>query len=280
MGTDRVSARVDRTFEAYLFDLDGTVYLGDRLLPGAGELMAAIAAAGRRRAFVTNNSTRTRQMYADKLGRLGLEATADDIVTSGSLTAAWIRRHRPGAVCFVLGEEPLRRELGAAGLELSSDPARITLVVSSFDRGFDYAKLQIAFDALRGRPEVGFIATHPDPYCPLPDGRGQPDAAAVTAAVAACSGRTCQAVIGKPSATMVTTACQLMGVSLERTIVVGDRLATDIAGGLAAGAHTALVLTGDTSLADLAAAGPQSWPDHVLERIDALVPPLLALAGR
>jgi phosphoglycolate/pyridoxal phosphate phosphatase family enzyme len=274
MATREVTHRVDEAFDAYLFDMDGTIYLGNGLLPGVTELMEAIRAAGRRRAFATNNSTRTRAMYADKLRKLGLDATEDDIVTSSTLTAAWINRHRPGAVCFVLGEEPLLDEFRQAGIRLSKDPAEITLVVSSYDRTFEYWKLQTAFDALRNRPEVGFIATHPDFYCPFPGGRGEPDAAAITAAIEACTLRQVETVIGKPSATMMTTACQIMGVALDRAIMVGDRIRTDVATGLNAGTRTALVLTGDTALWELDQFPDSAMPDYILERIDVLAPPL------
>jgi NagD protein len=274
MGTRAVSAAVDSGFDGYLFDMDGTIYLGDGLLPGVPELMAAIQAAGRRRAFVTNNSTRTRDQYVAKLDRFGLAADRSEIVTSSTLTAAWINRNRPGAVCFVLGEEPLLDEFRAAGIRLSRDPAEITLVVSSYDRTFEYWKLQVAFDALRNRPEVGFIATHPDFYCPFPGGRGEPDAAAITAAIEACTQRPCEVVVGKPSATMMTTACAIMGIAVDRALMVGDRIRTDIATGINAGAKTALVLTGDTALEDLAEFPDEAMPDYILERIDLLAEPL------
>jgi NagD protein len=274
MGTRTVTAAVEEDFDAYLFDMDGTIYLGHALLPGVADLMDAIRAAGRKRAFATNNSTRTRAMYAAKLRALGLDAAEDEIVTSSTLTAAWINRHRPGAVCFVLGEPPLLDELSQAGITLSKHPDEVTLVVSSYDRTFEYWKLQTAFDALRNRPEVGFIATHPDFYCPFPGGRGEPDAAAITAAIEACTRRRVETVIGKPSATMMTTACEVMGVPVARAIMVGDRIRTDIATGRAAGARTALVLTGDTALADLAEFPDDAMPDYILERIDRLAAPL------
>ncbi|MDR0416387.1 MAG: HAD-IIA family hydrolase, partial [Propionibacteriaceae bacterium] len=266
-----VAKAVAETFDAYLFDMDGTVYLGSGALPGAVELMRAIDQAGRRRAFVTNNPTRTRAEYAAKLAGLGIPATPEDVVTSATLTAAWILAHRPDAVCFPVGEAPLHEELSSRGIRLSEDPAEITLVISSYDRTFAYWKLQVAFDALRNRPECGFIATHPDFYCPFPGGRGEPDAAAITAAIEACTRRTCELVVGKPSPTMLTTALELLGgVAPERAVMVGDRLRTDIAMGIAAGARTALVLTGDTALGELGDWPPEAWPDYVLESVGDL----------
>ncbi|MDR1214793.1 MAG: HAD-IIA family hydrolase [Propionibacteriaceae bacterium] len=275
MPTKEVTAQVTEDYDAYLFDMDGTIYLGSGLLPGVPELMDAIAQAGRKRAFVTNNPTRTRGEYAEKLNRLGLSATEDDVVTSGTLTAAWINQNLPDAVCFVCGEPPLLEELRMRGVKLSKDPGEITLVVSSYDRTFEYWKLQTAFDALRNRPQVRFIATHPDMYCPFPGGRGEPDAAAITAAIEACTSRQCELVIGKPSPTMMTTALSLLGVPVERAVMVGDRIRTDIAMGIAAGTKTALVLTGDTALDELDQFPVAALPDYVLERIDLLAAPLL-----
>ncbi|MFC7405456.1 HAD-IIA family hydrolase [Georgenia alba] len=268
-GLAPVSA-VPVAYGAYVFDLDGTLYLGDELLPGVEALMAALAAAGRRRVFVTNNPTRSREHYAQKLQALGVRAAPEEIVTSATLTAAWLREHQADAVCLVLGEPPLVEALTAAGLRVSEDPAEVTLVVTSFDRTFDYARLRAAFDALWRRPQTRFVATHPDAYCPLPGGRGEPDAAAVTAAVEACTGRRVEHVVGKPEPTALRTALSLVGVDVTDAIMVGDRLGTDIAMGVAAGTATALVLTGDSTLADVQAAPPSSRPTYLLDRIDAL----------
>jgi NagD protein len=257
-------------FEAYLFDLDGTVFLGDRLLPDVAAALAALARAGKKRAFLTNNTTRTRDEYAAKLVGLGLAAEPGEIVTASVATAAWIKRCRPGARCFVIGEPPLKAEFAAAGIALADDPAEITLVVASYDRTFAYWKLQTAFDALRNRPEVGFIATHPDPYCPFPGGAGEPDAAAVTAAIQACTGRAAEVVVGNPNPALALAACELLDTRPDQALMTGDRLATDIAMGRAAGTRTALVLTGDTSPAGLAAAPEDTLPDYVLETLAPL----------
>lgn len=274
MPTRTVTHEVDNDFDAYLFDMDGTIYLGNGVLPGVFELMDAIAAAHRKRAFVTNNSTRTRSEYVEKLNRLGIVATEDEVHTSGTLTAAWVKQHHPNAVCFVCGEPPLLDELRRQKVQLSTDPNEINMVISSYDRTFEYWKLQTAFDALRNRPETRFIATHPDLYCPFPGGRGEPDAAAITAAIEACTSRKVELVVGKPNSAMMATALSLLGVPVERAVMVGDRIRTDIAMGIAAGTSTALVLTGDTSLADLDQFDPADLPDYVLECISSLADPL------
>jgi phosphoglycolate/pyridoxal phosphate phosphatase family enzyme len=267
-------------YDAYVFDMDGTIYLGDSLLPGVEELIANIQRAGRKHVFLTNNPTKTREHYADKLSRLGLPTSPDQVVTSATLTAAWLKRTHPDAVCFVLGEQPLMDALISAGIRLSDKPSEITMVIASYDRTLDYRKLQIAFDSLWSRPDVHLIATHPDAYCPFPGGKGEPDAAAITAAIEASTGRTCEEVLGKPSPEALETALRIVGVDMTRALMVGDRLKTDIAMGVAAGAATALVLTGDSTRQDVESTAPDQRPTYVLESIQALSQPLEDEASR
>ena len=253
-------------YDAYVFDLDGTIYLGDTLLPGAAETIAALRAAGRRTIFLSNNPTRTRAQYAAKLTRMGIATPVDDIVNSSFVMVEWLLRHAPGARLFVVGEEPLTSELLAAGFQLSGRAGEIDVVVASFDRGFAYHKLQVAFDAIRAGARL--VATNGDRYCPTPAG-GEPDAAAVIAAIEACTGATCDPIVGKPSPIMVATIMGLLRLPPERCIMVGDRLETDIKMGIAAGMASCLVLTGDANRERLAASGLA--PTLVLERIDGLL---------
>lgn len=266
-------------FDAYVFDLDGTVYLGDALLPGVADLMAAIERSGRQRVFLTNNPTRSRQDYAAKLGRLGVRARPDEVITSATITATWIARHEPDAGCFLLGEQVLADTLLAAGIRLTDRAEDTTLVVASYDRGLTYDKLRTAFTALWRRPQARLIATHPDAFCPLGPGLGEPDAGAVIAAVEASTGRRCEAVLGKPNPDALRTALALVGVRPERAVMVGDRLATDIAMGRAAGTATALVLSGDSTREDVAGVASDRRPTYVLDRIDALVAGDQAVGG-
>ncbi|GAB4127930.1 MAG: HAD-IIA family hydrolase [Roseiflexaceae bacterium] len=253
-------------YQAYIFDLDGTIYLGDHILPGAVETLTALRAAGRRTIFLSNNPTHTRAQYARTLSAFGIPTTIDDIVTSSFALVQWLVANAPAARLFVIGEQPLQQELREAGLHFSRDPRQIDYVVASFDRSFDYPKLQIAFDAIR----VGatLIATNPDRFCPVPGG-GQPDAAAIIAAIEACTNTRCALVAGKPSPIMVETVAGMLGIPLSACIMIGDRLETDIAMGIAAGMATALVLTGDATRESLAASGMQ--PSYVFERIDQLL---------
>ncbi|MGN6756751.1 MAG: HAD-IIA family hydrolase [Thermomicrobiales bacterium] len=260
-------------FDGYIFDLDGTVYLGDALLPGARRLLARLRALGRRTLFLSNNPTKDPEEYAAKLTALGVPAAPADIINTVVTMTGWLVRHYPEAAVFPIAEAPLQRALRAAGIRLSENPAEIDFVIASYDRTFDYRKLQIAFDALWYYKRARLIATNPDRYCPFPGGRGEPDTAAIIAALEACAGVTCELVTGKPSPLMLDAALRALDLPATRCVMVGDRLATDIRMARAAGMPSALVLTGDTTVADLRAAPPSDRPDYVLTRIDQLLPP-------
>ncbi|HCI79319.1 MAG TPA: HAD family hydrolase [Ktedonobacter sp.] len=253
-------------YSLYLFDLDGTIYLGDSLLPGAAETIMALRKAGRRTIFLSNNATKTRVQYATKLTQLGIPTFPEDIINSSFVMVQWLLNEMPQARLFVVGEEPLKQDLRAAGFQFSERAGEIDIVVASFDRTFVYQKLQIAFDAIRAGARL--VATNPDRYCPVPGG-GQPDCAAVIAAIEACTGIVCEAITGKPSPIMIQVITDMLQVPPEQCIMVGDRLETDIRMGIDAGMATGLVLTGDATYEKLLASGLQ--PTLVLERLDKLL---------
>jgi len=264
--------RPDRLYDGYVFDLDGTVYLGDALLPGAADAVARVRELGRRTVFLSNNPTRDPQQYADKLAALGIPTPLDDIVNPVVTVPRWLNEHHPNSSVFVIGEEPLQRALAAAGIRLTEDPEEIDVVLASYDRTFEYRKLQIAFDALWFHKRARLITSNPDRFCPMPGGRGEPDAASIVAAIEACTGVTCEANLGKPGAEMLQTVLGMLGLSADRCVMIGDRLSTDIAMAATAGMDSALVLTGETTpemAARLPQDGPPTW---ILDRIDHLLP--------
>ena len=262
----------DRLYAAYLFDLDGTIYLGDELLPGAGRLIGALRELGLPVRFLSNNPTSDPEQYAAKLTRLGLPTPAGEIVNTVVTMTRWLLEHAPGAVVYPIAEAPLHRAFERAGIRTSSDPAEIDVVVASYDRGFTYEKLQIAFDAIWFHRRARLVATNPDRYCPFPGGRAEPDCAAIVAAIEACTGVVCETTTGKPDPAMLEAALAGLGVAAADCVMVGDRLATDIRMALDAGVTAALVLTGDTRAGDLADLAPGDAPDLVLDRIDQLLP--------
>jgi HAD superfamily hydrolase (TIGR01450 family) len=269
--SDDVVALPEREYDVYVFDLDGTIYLGDGLLPGARDLVEALRHRGKVVRFLSNNPTRDREQYAEKLSRLGLPTPVDEIVNSTVTTTHWLLEHAPGAVVFAIGEEPLKRAFAAAGIAMSEDPEEIDVVVSSYDRAFEYRKLQIAFDAIWLHRRARLIATNPDRFCPLPGGRGEPDCAAITAAIEACTGARCEANLGKPNPAMLHAALGGVDADMADCVMVGDRLGTDIRMGLDAGMAAALVLTGETTAADVRDLAPAGRPPIVLDRIDRLL---------
>lgn len=261
--------RPARLYDGYAFDLDGTVYLGEELLPGAQRAVSTLRAAGRPVVFLSNNPLRSREDYAVKLTRLGLPTPAVDVINSSYVLVRHLETTSPGARLFVVGEESIRRELADAGFLLTEHPGEVEIVVACFDRTFDYRKLQTAFDAIRAGAR--FIATNRDPFCPTAEG-GLPDCAAVIGAIEGCTGHSVEEVVGKPSPFMGRVLTERLGVPAGQSMIVGDRLGTDVAMGVAAGMVTALVLTGVTTVEEALRAAPA--PDFILERLDQLLPEL------
>jgi len=257
--------------DSVILDLDGTVYLGEAALPGAIRAVTALRDAGKRIIFCSNNPTKHPEDYAVKLTRLGIPADPAEVFTSLAATVRWVLTAMPGAAVFPIGEQPLHDALTGAGVDICDDPARIDLVISSYDRTFDYRKLQIAFDALWFHRRARLVATNPDRFCPFPGGRGEPDAASITAAINACTGVTCEAVFGKPEPGLLDMIADATGLVPATTLMIGDRLSTDIRFAHNTGMIGALVLTGETDRAMLAAAPAADHPHVVLERLDDLL---------
>jgi HAD superfamily hydrolase (TIGR01450 family) len=275
----RVPALLDEV-ESVVLDLDGTVYLGDAALPGAARAVDELRAAGKRIVFCSNNPTKSPDDYAAKLTRLGIPADPTHVFTSLAATVRWVRSRMPGAAVFPIGERPLHDALTAAGVELCDDPSRIDLVISSYDRTFDYRKLQIAFDALWFHRRARLVATNPDRFCPFSGGRGEPDAASITAAIGACTGAPCEVVFGKPERGLLDMIADATGLVPETTVMVGDRISTDIRFAHNTGMTGALVLTGETDLAMLENTPAGDRPHLVLNQLDDLLTAPIARKGR
>ena len=246
----------------WLFDLDGTIYLGERLIPGADAVVAALRGDGRRVAFLSNKPLATRADYAEKLTRLGIPTRADDVINSSLVLARHLATLDAGAPVFVIGEPPLVAELAAHGFQVRADH-HVRWVVIAFDRTFDYAKLNTALQAVR-RSGARLIATNPDRTCPTEDGE-IPDCAGMMAAVEAVTGQPVETVVGKPSPLMLDVALGTLGVTAEDCVMVGDRLETDIVMGRQRGLATVLVLSGVTRADDPRIA--EVAPDLVLPSI-------------
>ena len=262
----------ERLYEGYVFDLDGTIYLGDELLPGAQRLVLKLRELEKRVIFLSNNPTKDPKMYAEKLGELGLETPESEILNTVVTMTQWLLQNHPGATVFPISEDPLKNSLREAGIRMSDNPEEIDIVIASYDRGFEYRKLQIAFDAIWFYERAMLVTTNPDRYCPFPGGRGEPDAAAIVGAIEACTGAKCEVNVGKPDPIMLETIMDLIGLDAEECVMTGDRLYTEILMAKGAGMPSAVVLTGETTAEDLERESEENLPDYTLERIDQLIP--------
>jgi phosphoglycolate/pyridoxal phosphate phosphatase family enzyme len=252
-------------YRGWLLDLDGTVYLGEQLIPGAAVAIAALREAGRRVAFLSNKPLQTRDDYAAKLSRLGVPATADDVINSSLVLARHLRTLDAGAPVYVIGEPPLQAEMTAHGFEVRDDE-RVRWVVIAFDRTFTYAKLNIALQAVRGGARL--IATNPDRTCPV-EGGEIPDCAGMIAAVEAVTDTKVELIVGKPSPIILEVALRALGCAASESVIVGDRVETDMVMGKRLGLATILVLSGVTHADDPRIAALA--PDHVLRSVRELI---------
>ena len=247
----------------FLLDMDGTFYLGERLLPGAAQFLKVLKSQGKEFLFLTNNSSKHRRSYADKITRLGIPMAEEKILTSGEATAIYLRSNHPTDRLFVVGTPELETEFRSAGFVL--DDANPNCVVLGFDTTLTYAKLWKLCDFVRaGLP---YIATHPDFNCPTETGV-MPDIGAMIAFIKASTGREPDVVIGKPNRWIVQAAHQKIGVPLDALAMIGDRLYTDIALGQTSPVLTVLVLSGETSSHD-ADTSPYR-PDYTFPDIGAV----------
>lgn len=260
-------------YAAVVFDLDGTIYLDGRALPGAVAAVTALRRTGIRVLFLSNNPLADSATYADRLTAMGFPVTADQVITSGGVLGSWLGGHAAGSLVYVVGEQSLKDELVAAGVLVVEGAERADVVVASFDRSFDYGKWHAAHRAIiRG---ARFVATNPDPTCPTEDG-GIPDCGGIIAALETTTGRKVEIVVGKPSSVMMDAALDRLGVGPRDALMVGDRLQTDIAMACAGGVDSALVLTGVTDA--LGIVDSPFPPTYILQGVHEL--PAVVAAGR
>ena len=249
----------------FIFDLDGTIYLGGKPFDFAVRYIEHLRLSGRRVLFFTNNASHSSTFYYTKLSALGFEPRREEIMTAGDVTAEFILRHRPDASVYLLGTNELRRDWRVRGIRLVSDDdislgVRADIVVSSFDTELTYEKLTNA--VLQIRLGAEYLCTHPDRVCPTEDGF-IPDSGAIAAAITAATSVTPQ-FFGKPGGETMDMILEVTRCRHSEICVFGDRLYTDIALGKKNGIVSCLVLTGETTEEDLKKAPPEAMPDIVL----------------
>jgi 4-nitrophenyl phosphatase len=247
----------------FLLDMDGTFYLGDRLIDGALDFIELVERQDDQYYFLTNNSSKDRRQYKEKILRLGVEIPEDKVFTSGEATALYISQNYLEARVYLCGTPSLEGEFCHHGIDLVQDDP--DLVVLGFDTTLTYEKLwRLCNFARLGLP---YIATHPDINCPV-DGGYMPDIGAMIAFIQTSTGRNPDLVVGKPNRVIIDMLARKTGLCHENLVMVGDRLYTDIALGKSAGIATILVLSGETKLEDLHSSPHQ--PDYVFESLKEL----------
>ena len=229
----------------YLFDMDGTLYLGSRLYDFTIELLQEIRRTGGKYLFITNNSSKSVVDYVKKLAKFGIEATREDFMTSSQATAYYLHKHHEGQRLYVCGTESLKEELRSEGFTVTTNIDEVDCIVMGFDTELTFQKLHDVSYRLLTRPELPYIATNPDLVCPTEFG-SVPDCGSVCGMIYNATGKK-PIVIGKPSSLMPELAMDKLGVSKEETCVVGDRIYTDVKSGLNAGCVGILVMSGETT---------------------------------
>lgn len=251
----------------YIFDLDGTVYLGDKMIDGAAEAIRTLRDRGDRVVFLSNKPIATRESYVKKLTKMGIPVTLDDVLNSSQIVAEYLLSQvREGESVYVIGEDPIIEELKRHQIPMTDDSDRAEYIVLSWDRQFTYDKLNIAFQAMLRGAQI--IASNPDATCPLDNGQ-LPDTGTFIAALEVATGRSIDVVAGKPSLMAAEAARRHLDLPSEQIFMVGDRLETDIKMGNDAGMNSVLVLTG-VGTREMAENGPYR-PKFIVDSIKDVV---------
>jgi len=251
----------------YLLDMDGTIYLGDELIDGAKKFLETIKQKGKRYIFLTNNSSKNKEAYVVKLNKLGIQASEEEVFTSGEATTMYLKKQKEGARIFLLGTSALEEEFLRAGFELEKERHKsVDYVVLGFDTTLTYEKLWAACEYIS--EGVEYIATHPDYNCPLPDDKFMPDAGAMAAFIEASTGKTPK-VIGKPNKEIIESIASKYALDKKDMVMVGDRLYTDIKTGENAGIASVLVYSGETREEDYRSSEIRA--DHVFDSVRDMI---------
>ena len=244
----------------YIFDMDGTIYLGGRVFDFAIKFINNLRSHGKKVLFFTNNASHTTEFYMSKLTRLGFSPASDEIMTSGDVTAEFLLRHRNGKSVYLVGTDELVEDYKSRGINiLSGDENSADIVITSFDTSLTYKKLDDACRFVRNGSE--YLSTHPDFNCPTENGF-IPDSGAIAAFVTASTGKV-PTYFGKPYKETLEMISEATGFAKEEMCIFGDRLYTDIALGKKHGVTSVLVYTGETQPADVDAASDAEKPDFV-----------------
>lgn len=252
-------------FEAYCFDLDGTIYVGQQLLPGVKDTISLLRKHHKKILFITNAPTHTREDCQQLLCSLGVSTELEEVITASSLSAVYFLENFPDASIYIIGEQAITEEFRHYPLKVTKDPLQATHVLVGLDRAFTYDKLNSAMTAVRNGAKL--VVTNPDPACPVPGGYIA-DTLAIAKAIEVAAGQRIEQVIGKPSAYYIQKIEENLNISKNKCLIIGDRLETDILMGKSNGIRTCLVLTGVSSQKDIERTNIR--PDLVIENLVGL----------
>jgi len=249
----------------FIFDMDGTIYLGNKVFPFAISFIDHLRKNGKKILFFTNNASRAPNTYYERLKKMGFSPEMDEIMTAGDITIEFLRRKRKGKKVYLVGTPDLERNFRERGIELlSGSEEKADIVVTSFDLTLTYEKLKNACRFIMNGAE--FFSTHPDLNCPTENGF-IPDSGAISAFVTASTGKE-PTYFGKPYKETIDMISEFSGVSKEDMCIFGDRLYTDIALGKRHGVTSILVYTGETTKNDVEKAEEKDKPDFAFDSLE------------
>ncbi|MCM3720089.1 HAD-IIA family hydrolase [Fictibacillus phosphorivorans] len=255
-----------KEIRGYIFDLDGTIYLGNQLVKEADNVIKNLQKEGKQILFLTNKTIETRQKYVEKLQGFHIKVTIDNILNPTVTLINYLKENHPGAKLYIIGEQIIKDEIGREPFPLAATPEETDIVIISWDRNFHYDHLNFAYQAIKKGALT--IATNPDRTCPIENGE-VPDCAGMIGAIESVTGKKVDIHIGKPSTLTIKAALNILNLEPDECIMIGDRLETDIRMGIEAGMKTALVLTGVTQANEVPSSEWQ--PDYVFSSVKSLL---------
>lgn len=262
-----------RSIQLFMLDMDGTIYNEDTLIPGALEFFNLLIEQGKNYIFMTNNSSKGKTSYVEKLNRLGIPATEKHIASSVNATVMYLKERKPSAKLYLVGTESFRQELLNEGFEVVPVDYRksdIDYVLLGFDTELNFEKIRGAcYYVSRAYP---YLATNCDLKCPVLENKFIPDCGAIAKMIELATGRI-PLFLGKPERTMVDAVSKEWNIPIDKIACVGDRLYTDIAVGINAGATSICVMTGEATEEEIVAS--KYKPDYCFDSINELYEALL-----
>lgn len=253
----------------FIFDMDGTVYLGDKAFPEAIEFVTLITSQpGKKVLFFTNNASKNTTYYREKIKKMGFPSDKIDLLTSADALISYLLAHRSGQSVYLLGTDLLASSFATAGVLLTD--SKPDIVVTSFDTSLTYHRLERACTYIRNGSE--WLTTHPDINCPVENGGYVPDCGAINALISVSTGKPLPSAFGKPSGGVIDMLEELYKIPRSDMVMFGDRLYTDVALGKDNGVTAVLMLTGEGTLADAEALPESKRPDYIFSDFKCILP--------